>query len=278
MSFVEELKRRNVFRVAIAYLALAWLLIEIADTLFPVFDAPEWYLRLLVILLAMGFLPSLVFSWAYEITPQGLKREKEVDRSESIVHITAKRLDWVTIILVSFALAIVAIDRLWLDALSPADLTTTHETSGASADVTGTHPVYPSNTIAVLPFANRSARSEDVYFVEGIHHDLLNKIAQIDSITSISRTSVMQYKDATTSVRDIARELRVATILEGSVQRAGDKVRINVELIDASSDEYFWSRSYDRQLTAANIFAIQSEIAGEVAAALRTTLSPELPT
>jgi TolB-like protein/Flp pilus assembly protein TadD len=273
LSFFEELKRRNVFRVAIAYLAFAWLLIEVAGTLFPGFGIPDWAFRFVVILLALGFVPTLVLSWAYEITPDGLKREKEVVRDAASAKVTAKRLDWITILLVVAAFAFIAVDRVWLQ-VRPAAQTaspaaeTDRPPDSEAADTT-------PNSIAVLPFANRSANPDDVFFVDGIHDDLLTFISQIGTLKTISRTSVMQYRDSTKPIPQIAAELGVGTVLEGGVQRAGNQVRINVQLIDAATDAHLWSKIYDRELTAANIFAIQSEIAGEIADALRETLTPQ---
>jgi TolB-like protein/Tfp pilus assembly protein PilF len=278
MSLFAELKRRNVFRVAIAYLAAAWLLTEVAGTLFPVFGVPEWGVRFMVILFALGFLPALIFSWVYELTPEGLKRERDVVRDDSITRVTARRLDGITIGMVLVALAVLAVDRLWLDSrhiqseVVP-QATDSEVAAPASGEASTVDDAGPS--IAVLPFANRSARAEDVFFVDGIHDDLLTYISQIGSIKTISRTSVMQYRDTTKPIRQIAGELQVQTVLEGGVQRSGDQVRINVQLIDAQTDDHLWSQIYDRHLTAANLFAIQSEIAREIAAALRATLSPE---
>jgi len=278
MSLYNELKRRNVFRVAIAYLAGAWLLIEVAGTLFPAFGIPVWVFRFLVIVFALGFIPVLIISWAYEMTPEGLKREKDVVRDASVTHVTAKRLDGITIGLIVVALAFILVDRIWLDpryaeqSADPIVVKTDHE---QTLEPEATDPQYPPNSIAVLPFANRSANPDDAFFVDGIHDDLLTYISQIGSIKTISRTSVMQYRDSTKAIPEIARELGVSTVLEGGVQRAGEHVRINVQLIDARTDDHVWSKIYDRQLTAANIFSIQSEVAESVAEALRATLTPE---
>jgi TolB-like protein/Tfp pilus assembly protein PilF len=278
MSFFSELKRRNVFRVAVAYLALAWLLTEVAGTLFPAFGIPDWGVRFLVIVFALGFIPALVISWVYELTPEGIMREKDVVRDVSVAHTTAKRLDIFTIGMVVVAFAFVLFDRLWLNPRlesksARADAIVTESMQTAAPD-----PVerqFPASSIAVLPFANRSANPDDAYFVDGIHDNLLTYISQIGSIKTISRTSVMRYRDSTQSIPEIARELEVATVLEGSVQRAGEQVRINVQLIDARTDDHLWAQIYDRQLTATDIFSIQSEIAGAIAEALRAELTPE---
>lgn len=275
MSLYQELKRRNVFRVAIAYLALAWLLIEVAGTVFPGFGIPDWVFRFVVIALTLGFLPTLVISWAYEITPEGLKREKEVVRESSITHQTAKRLDMITIVIVLAALVFIIVDRLWLNPQlqypQVPEMESAHEPPPAGEPVSFTQ----FDSIAVLPFANRSANPDDAFFVDGIHDDLLTHVSQISAVKVISRTSVMKYRNSTLSIPEIAEELQVSTVLEGGVQRAGEQVRINVQLIDARTDSHLWSNIYDRQLTASNIFAIQSEIARAIAEALRINLSPE---
>jgi len=277
MSFVHELKRRNVFRVAIAYIALAWLLIEVAGAIFPGFGIPDWAFRFVVVLLALGFLPALLFSWAYELTPEGLKREKDVVRDASVTHLTARRLDVITIILVLGAFAIFAVDRLWLAPGSPSRDQSLSPSLGEETPLTrepAAEAGDPELSVAVLPFANRSADPEDVFFVDGIHDDLLTHIARIGAIKTISRTSVMRYRDSSKTIPEIAAELGVATVLEGAVQRAGDKVRINVQLIDARTDEHLWAEIYDRRLSTTNIFEIQTEIAESIAGALRATLSP----
>jgi TolB-like protein/Tfp pilus assembly protein PilF len=275
LSFFEELKRRNVFRVAIAYLALAWLLTEVSGTLLPAFGVPDWVFRFVVIALALGFVPVLVFSWVYEVTPEGVKREKDIVRDTSITHLTAKRLDWLTIGLIVVALGFIVVDRMWLETRPIQTPEASTVATGDTVEGKPAGPELPADSIAVLPFANRSANPDDVFFVDGIHDDLLTYVSQIGSLKVISRTSVMEYRDTLKKIPEIARELGVAHVLEGGVQRAGDQVRINVQLIDARSDDHVWSSIYDRQLTAGNIFAIQSEIAGAIAAALRATLTPE---
>ncbi len=260
MSFIKELKRRNVIRVAIAYAVAAWILIEITATTFPVLKLPDWSVTLVTVLVLIGFPLALIFAWAFELTPEGLKREHEVDRSESITHITGRKLDFIIIGVMAVAIAYFLADKfVWVD-----------EEPATTIAVSEERP-----SVAVLPFANRSANQDDVFFVDGIHDDLLSHISKIGSIKIISRTSVLQYRDTTKTIPQIAKELGVATVLEGGVQRAGEQVRINVQLIDARTDEHLWSEIYDRQLSAANIFTIQSEIATAIAEALQATLSPE---
>jgi TolB-like protein/cytochrome c-type biogenesis protein CcmH/NrfG len=275
LSFFEELKRRNVVRVGIAYLALSWLLTEVAGTLFPGFGIPDWAFRFVVIVLVLGFMPVLIFSWAYEMTPEGLKRESDVVRDPASEPRTARRLDLLTIGLIVVALGFIAVDRLWLGSGEKDMSEPTLDPAAGSAKPAAAETFLPPDSIAVLPFANRSANPEDVFFVDGIHDDLLTYISQIGALKTISRTSVMKYRDSTLSIPKIAGELGVATVLEGGVQRAGEQVRINVQLIDARTDDHLWSQIYDRRLTAANVFTIQSEIAEAIATALRATLTSE---
>ena len=261
MSLYNELKRRNVFRVAIAYLALAWLLTEVSGTLFPAFGVPDWGVRFVVIVFALGFVPAVIISWAYEITPEGLKREKDVVRDASITHVTARRLDGITIGLIVVALAFILADRFWL---SPGQL-----------ELSAPEPQYPSNSIAVLPFVNMSEDAANEYFSDGISEELLNLLAKIPELRVIARTSSFAYKGKDVNIADIADELNVGHILEGSVRKAGNQVRITAQLIRASDSSHLWSESYDRTLD--NIFAIQDEIAAAVVGQLKITLLGETP-
>ena len=278
MSLYSELKRRNVFRVAIAYLAVAWLLTEVAGTLFPGFGIPDWAFRFVVIVLAIAFVPTLVFSWAYEITPEGLKREKEVVRDESITHLTAKRLDRITIGLIVLAIAFIVADRVWLSPKFEQPMVT------PAADATGTmqaaapvpaEPQYPPNSIAVLPFVNMSDDSSNEYFSDGLSEELLNLLTRIPELRVAARTSSFSFKGQNLEIPEIAERLKVAHVLEGSVRKAGTQVRITVQLIKADDGYHLWSESYDRTLD--NIFAIQDEIAAEVVARLKVTLLDDTP-
>lgn len=276
MSLYHELKRRNVIRVAFAYLALSWLLTEVASVLFPGFGIPDWAFRFLVIVLALGFISTLIFSWAFEITPEGLKREKDVVREESITRFTAKRLDGITIGLIVVAVLFIVADRFWLGP-KQAPPSASAEVATEDSLITAPEPAVALDlhkSIAVLPFTNRSANPEDAYFVDGIHDDLLTYISKIGAIRTISRTSVMRYRNTDKSIPEIAGELGVGTVLEGGVQRAGAQIRINVQLIDAQTDEHLWAEIYDRELTAGNIFAIQSEISRAISEALQAVLTP----
>ena len=260
-SFWGELKRRNVVRVAVAYTVIAWLLLQIADVVLNNIEAPDWVFQAILLLVALGFPFALIFAWAFELTPEGLKREHEVDRSESITHLTGRKLDFTIIAVLAAAL----IFSLYLNLNGDDAADTVDEVTVSS--------IAPS--IAVLPFTNRSAIDADEFFVDGMHDDLVTQLAKISALKVISRTSVMQYRDTLKPMRVIGEELGVSTVLEGGVQRAGDRIRINVQLIDAKTDEHLWAETYNRQLTANNIFEIQEQIASEIAAALNTALSPD---
>ena len=263
MSFIKELKRRNVFRVAIGYAVAAWILIQITATTFPILKLPDWSVTLVTVLVLIGFPLALIFAWAFELTPEGLKKEKDVAQSESITHLTGRKFDYAIIGLLAIAVVFLVVDNYVLR----------DESAPVPSEQLELLVQPLEKSIAVLPFANRSASEEDAFFVDGLHDDLVTHISKIGSIKTISRTSVMQYRDTNKTIPQIAEELGVATIMEGGVQRAGDTIRINVQLIDAATDEHLWAQTYDRQLTAASIFAIQSEIATAVAKELRATLS-----
>ncbi len=273
MSLFEELKRRNVFRVAIAYVILAWLMAQVAEMLLETFGAPEWVLKTLLVFFLVGFPFALFFAWAFELTPEGLKKEKDVDRTASITPQTGHKLDRTIIAVLVLAIGYFAWDKF---SDSPVRDSVPALANEESADkVTTGSKLATDKSIAVLPFDTRSNRQDDEFFTAGIHDDLLTQLAQISSLRVISRTSVVQFKNTSKSIREIAELLGVATILEGGVQRAGNQIRINMQLIDAATDSHLWAQTYDRELTANNIFAIQSEIATAVTEAMRATLSPD---
>jgi len=281
LSFFNELKRRNVFKVGFAYIIIAWVLLQIGDTLGPALLLPHWINSALAFFLLLGFPLALFFAWAFEMTPEGVKKQKDVDRSESITSQTGRKLDYTIIGLLAVAL----IYFVWEARFekennpSPEAVAQTKQVTEAEVEVAPVmkepEQTVTKQSIAVLPFDNRSALEEDEFFVDGIHDDLLSTIAKIGSLKVISRTSVMEYKDTNKKIPVIAKELGVANILEGGIQRSGNQVRINVQLIDAVTDEHLWAEIFDRELTAENLFAIQSEISQNIANALKTVLSLE---
>ena len=267
MSLFSELKRRNVLRVAVAYLAVAWLLIQIVETLFPVFGLSDALIRLVVILLAIGFPLTLIFSWLYELTPEGLKLERDVDRSRSVAHHTGKKLDRAIIVVLALSLGYFALDKFVLD---PARDAIREESVAQQARSEALVESYGDKSIAVLPFVNMSSDAEQEYFSDGISEELLNLLAKIPELRVISRSSSFSYKGKEVSIPIVAEQLNVAHILEGSVRKTGNRVRITAQLIEARSDTHLWSETYDRTLD--DIFATQDEIAAEVVEQLKVTL------
>ncbi len=278
MSFFNELKRRNVFKVGIAYAVTTWILLQITDVVADIMMLPEWAPKLILLMLVIGFLPALILAWAFELTPEGVKLERDVVRKDSIAPKTGRKLDYIIIVSLGLSLGYF----IWESRFEQKTAEYESAVAAANEEPIAEEPAPPviqpdadidKNSIAVLPFANRSSDAEDIYFTDGIHDDLLTQLSKIDAFSVISRTSVMEYRDTTKNLRQIARELSVANVMEGSVQRAGDRVRINVQLIDASTDEHLWADIYDRELTTSNLFDIQSEIAQAIAQALKATLT-----
>jgi TolB-like protein/Flp pilus assembly protein TadD len=259
-NFFAELKRRNVYKVAVAYVVVSWLLIQAASILFPTFDAPAWVMKVLVVVVVLGFPFALVLSWAFEITPEGIRREEEVAPNESITRRTGRKIVGITIAIgvLAAALFIFQILRPRLTSISLAPATAT---------------AIPAKSIAVLPFENLSDEKQNAYFADGVQDEILTDLAKIADLKVISRTSVMQYRDTTKrNLREIGQQLGVAHVLEGTVQREADKVRVNTQLINARTDAHEWAENYDRPLT--DVFAIQSEIAKAIADQLQAHLSP----
>jgi adenylate cyclase len=279
MSFFAELKRRNVFRVAAAYAVVAWLLIEVSDTVFPRLGLPEWTVTLVIALLLLGVPVALFFAWAYELTPEGLKREQDVDRSKSITPHTGKKLDRAIMVVLALGLAFFAFDKFVLDpqrdeTMKAANVAAVEEARQAGRSEAVTNAA-DDRSIAVLPFVNMSDDPGNEYFSDGISEELLNLLAKIPDLKVTSRSSAFSYKGKDIKLNQVAQELNVAHILEGSVRKSGNTLRITAQLIDARSDTHLWSETYDRSLD--NIFAIQDEIAGAVVAQLKITLLGELP-
>jgi len=272
LSLFNELKRRNVFRVGAAYIVAAWLVIQVVETLFPVYGLSDAAIRIVVAILGVGFIPVLIFSWVFEITPEGLKKDSDVDSEKSITQTTGRKLDRIILVVLALALGYFAFDKFVLDPVEDEQIAQSARQEGLAAALTES---LGDISIAVLPFENRSNREEDQFFTDGIHDDLLTTIAKIGSMKVISRTSVMEYRDTLKKIPQIAQELGVANILGGGIQRSGNHVRINVQLIDAATDDHLWAEIYDRELTAENLFAVQSEITKKIADALHAELSTD---
>lgn len=261
MNLIDELRRRNVLRVAAGYALIAWILIEAGSVLLPeFFGAPDYVFKVYVLIVFAGFLVSLVFAWVFEITPEGVKRERDLDRTALP---TTNRRGGNRLLIGLLAIALGVSLTFNISGIRSA---------GAPAPVTVAEDL---SSVAVLPFVNTSADAENQAFADGLHGDLLSRLSGIDALHVISRTSVNEYRDTSKNLRQIAGELGVSTIVEGSVQRAGNQVRVNVSLREGTSERPLWSERFDRELTAENLFAIQSEITNHIAAALRTALSPE---
>jgi TolB-like protein len=259
VTFFGELKRRNVYKVAITYAVVAWLLIQAASILLPTFEAPSWVMKAFVVFLAFGFIISVMISWAFEATPQGLKRTADVSPEELKVLPTWSRRKFATFVVI---VALLAAGLLAFQ-LSRRPPTITEKPTVA----------VDSKSIAVLPFENLSSDKENAFFAQGIQDEIITTLSKISGLRVISRTSTARYQSAPTNLSDIGRELRVANILEGSVQKSGDRVHINVQLIQSDTDAHLWAQSYDRQLI--DIFGVEAEVAKNIADSLRATLSPQ---
>jgi TolB-like protein len=257
MSFFAELKRRNVVRVGIAYAVIGWFLAQVAEFAFENFDAPPWVLKSFVVMLLLGLPIALFFAWAFEMTPEGVKREEDVDRSKSITHTTGRKLDFIIIAALAVALAYFLWERqAGVDQAEPA----------APAAVASDTEV----SIAVLPFVNMSSDKENEYFADGLSEELLNQLAQIPNLLVAGRTSSFSFKGKNEDLRAIGATLDVANVLEGSVRRQGNNVRVTAQLIRVSDGFHLWSNTYDR--TMDDVFLIQDDISANVAAAMKIVL------
>lgn len=273
MSFIAELKRRNVFRVGIAYLVVAWLILQVSDVILGNIEAPGWVFRVIMLMLSIGFPVILLFAWAFEMTPDGIKREKLVNPAETITAQTGQKLNGVIIGALILAVGYIAVDKFVLSGEDPAVIDGGIAVSADTLSAETAAAARSTNSIAVLPFTNRSANNENAeFFALGIQDELLTLLSQLGELKVISRTSVERL-DPNLSIPKIGALLGVATILEGQVQRAGDEVRINVQLIDTAKEDHLWASIYDRTLTAGNIFEIQSDIARAITDALHIQLS-----
>jgi TolB-like protein/Tfp pilus assembly protein PilF len=253
-NFLTELKRRNVYRAAVAYGVVAWFLTQLTTQVFPFFEIPNSAVRFVVIALAVGFPIAMLLSWLYELTPEGIVRTEDLDpaQARSVQRATGRILDFTIIGVLLLVIAMLIVGRLPF-----------YRQTGESIS---------QKSIAVLPLENLSRDPDNAYFSDGIHGEILTKLAGIGDLKVISRSSTVKYKSKPEDLKTVARELGVATVLEGSVQKAGDKVRINVQLLDARSNTHLWAKSYDRNFN--DIFAVESDVAQEIAEALRAKLSP----
>jgi adenylate cyclase len=260
MSFIGELKRRNVIRVAVLYFVSAWLLLQLTDVLSSLLPVPEWTGSLVFLLLLIGLPPALVFAWVYEMTPEGLKREKDVDRSHSITPQTGKKINVVITVLLVLAIAGMVVDRLIPEQAAPPQVV---EQAGEATAV-------GRNSIAVLPFSDLSEEGDQQFFTDGLSEELLNLLVRVDGLRVASRTSAFGYRDSSLGIPQIAASLGVAHVLEGSVRKSGDRIRVTAQLIEAATDRHLWSENYDRELE--DIFAIQDEIGKAIVDALKDEL------
>lgn len=255
-KLLDELKRRNVIRVAIAYVVASWLLLQVADVVLNHIPAPDWVMQVFMLVLSLCFPLVLAFAWAFELTPGGLKREKDVARDESITRYTARRLDWITIVLLALLLVIVGAERMFPAAPTAAAPTAANDVKAKS--------------IAVLAFEDLSPEGDQAYFAEGISEELLNVLAQIPDLKVAGRTSSFAFKDQRRDLREIGEILEVAHLLEGSVRKSGNRVRVTAQLVKADDGFHLFSKNYDRELN--DIFEVQDDIAREISSALRSAI------
>ena len=268
-----ELKRRNVLRAAAAYLALAWLLVQVADTVLPLFGFADQAVRVVFVVLAIGFLPAMIAAWSFELTPEGLRRDRDVLPGSALEARTNRLLDRLIMLLLAVGLAYFAIDKFVMDPARDAKRLTDAREEGRSA---ARIESYGDRSIVVLPFVNMSSDAEQAYLADGLAEELLNLLAKIPELRVISRTSAFSYKERNLKSSEIADELDVVHVLEGSVRKSGNRLRITAQLIDARSDTHLWSETFDRPLD--DVFAIQDEIAEAVVRQLQPTLVGKAPT
>ena len=256
MSFFAELKRRNVVRVGIAYVVIGWLLAQVAELAFDVISAPEWVFKAVLVILLLGLPLALFFAWAFELTPEGLMLEKHVDRSQSITPQTGRKLDFIIIGVLVAGIGFLLVDKFYL---------------GESVDDFDEIIATESQSIAVLPFVNMSG--DEDYFADGLSEELLNLLAKIPELKVAGRTSSFAFKGRNEDLREIGDALDVTTVLEGSVRRSGERLRVTAQLVNVDDGYHIWSETYDRQM--ADIFDIQDDVAGKITDALQLHLAPD---
>jgi len=266
MNFFNELRRRNVIRVGIAYLVAAWLLLQIVDVLAPLLDLPDWVGRLVLLILLIGLLPALIFSWVYELTPDGLKLESEVAGDETIAKHTARRLDRITITLLVIVAGIVIVDRLIPETAESPGIAAAGSSTPEASPVADDRP-----SVAVVPFQNMSDDEANEYFSDGISEELLNVLNGIHKLRVPSRTSSFTFKGSDKKLSEIGRELHVDHVLDGSVRKSGNRIRVTAQLVDVGTDTAVWTETFTRELD--DVFAVQDEIAQAIVSALKLTLS-----
>ena len=273
MSLFEELKRRNVIRVAVLYLVSSWVLLQLTDVLSSLLNVPESAGSIVVLLLILGFIPVVLFAWVYEMTPEGVKRQKDIDRDQSITSHTGKRINSLIIVLLVVAIAAVALDRMLPEAVPVAAPVATEVSSEPEAKTV------PMKSIAVLPFADLSPAGDQEYFSDGIAEEILNVLVRIEDLKVASRTTSWGFKgQEALGVTNMAAKMNVRHVLEGSVRKSGDTVRITAQLIDAATDQHLWSETYDRTLTAESLFQIQDDIAKAIVEQLGIIMETDLVT
>jgi TolB-like protein/tetratricopeptide (TPR) repeat protein len=283
MNLFKELKRRNVFRVGFAYAVVGWLVVQVADLALENFGAPGWVMKTLLLFVLMGFVLSLFIAWAYELTPEGIKRAEDVDPNQSVTHATGRKLDRLVIVVLLMAVGLLAFERFRTDEVTEAPAASTQPAqqanatteqsavpvSGGTQAATMTEP--PS--VAVLPFVNMSSDPEQEYFSDGISEEILNVLTRIPNLKVAARTSSFQFKGKNLDIADIGRQLQVNHLLEGSVRKAGNTLRITAQLVETDSGFHLWSETFDR--SPEDVFAIQDEIAAAISKELRTLLTGE---
>jgi len=269
MRFIEELKRRNVFRVGVAYAIAAWVLLQIADLVLGNIEAPRWVMKVFMLALAIGFPMALFFAWAYELTPDGIKREKDVDRAKSITGQTARKLDRWIIVILSIAVVYFAWDRF----VAAPETPTPVEATPVTQEEPALAPVANPRSLAVLPFVAMSNGPDDEYFADGLTEEILNSLTQLPELLVTARTSSFYFKGQDIPVQEIAATLGVRHIVEGSVRRSGDRLRVTAQLIRASDGFRLWSENYDS--TSGDTIQIQEDIAEKIVEAMDVVMDDE---